>query len=67
MRSYSAFLVSAVLLPVAFGATIVLHGGWDAAAAALAIVLGMALLTSLIALLAAGDRLRSRGRHPHPV
>ena len=67
MRSYVAFLVSAVLLPVVVGVVIVLHGGWDAAASGLAIVVGMALLASLIALLAAGDRRASPARHPRPV
>jgi RsiW-degrading membrane proteinase PrsW (M82 family) len=67
MRSYVAFLVSAVLLPVVVGAVIVFHDGWEAAAAGLAIVVGMALLASLIALLASGDRLASPGRHPRPV
>ena len=56
MRSGVLFLPSAALTVVAFAAAVLLHPDWDAAAAVLAAIAGMACLTSLIALEAAGER-----------
>ena len=61
MRTFIAFLISAGLTVTAFAAVIVVHGGGEAAAAALGMVTGVACLLSLIALLAKGERPGPRG------
>ncbi len=64
MPTYVALLVSAGAAITALAAAIVVHGGWEAAAAGLGVIAGLAFLLSLSALLAIGDRPRSRGRAP---
>jgi hypothetical protein len=61
MGSYFAFIVSAGLLLAGLAAVVVLHGGWEAAAAGLALVVGPLFVGSVIVLGAAADR-RSRPR-----
>lgn len=61
MRTYVAFLVSAGLTAAALAAVIVVHGGWEAGAAGLGLILGLASILALIALLAMGERPRPRG------
>jgi hypothetical protein len=59
MRTYVRLLVSGALGLLAFGATTIVHGGWQAALAALAIFAGGVFLGSLIPLLMTGERLMS--------
>jgi O-antigen/teichoic acid export membrane protein len=56
MRTFITLLVSAGLTVAGLGAAIVLHGGWESAAAAGALVAAMAFLFSLILALVAGER-----------
>lgn len=60
MRTYVTFLVSGTLTLLAFGATMLVQGGWQSAAAALAILTGVGFLTSFVSLFAGGERLASR-------
>jgi hypothetical protein len=57
MRTYRALLVSGALAPLALGATMIVHGDWQAALWALAALTGGAFLLSLTRLLAIGERL----------
>ena len=57
MKSYIAFLVSSGLVFVGLFAAIVVHGGWEAVAAAVAVLAGVVCLGSVIALGAARERL----------
>ena len=61
MRTYVAFLVSTGLTVAALASVIVVHGGWEAAAAGLGMVASLACLFSLIALLSKGERPGPRG------
>jgi hypothetical protein len=54
-------LLGAVMI-VAFGATLLLSGGWQSAAAAVAIFAGVAFVPAYIALLIAGERPPERAR-----
>jgi hypothetical protein len=55
MVSFLLFLVGPTLLLAAIAATIVLQGGWEAGAAAVAIVAGAVCLMGFVALLARHD------------
>jgi hypothetical protein len=59
MRAYLTFLVSGALALIAFVATMLLQGGWQAVLAAFAVLAGAGCLTGLIALLTTGERLAS--------
>jgi hypothetical protein len=63
-RTYVTFLVSGALALLAFGATMIVHGGWQAAAAAFAVLTGGAFLTSLISMRASAERLASPASRP---
>ena len=52
---YAVLRLSALVTGFALAAGLYLKGGWDAAAAALAIVAGMGFVLSLIALFVAGE------------
>jgi hypothetical protein len=67
MRTYVAFLVSAGLTIAALAAVILLHGGWEAGAAALALMAGLAFLVTLIALLTVGEGPSSPGPRARAV
>jgi hypothetical protein len=56
VRTYVTFLVSGALALLAFGATMLVHGGWQAALAAFAVVAGVGCLISMVSLLATGER-----------
>jgi hypothetical protein len=56
-RSYRTLLVSGALAPLALGATMIVHGDWQAALWAFAGLTGGAFLLSLTRLLAIGERL----------
>lgn len=56
MRSYMAFWLSAALGTTGLAAVILVHGGWEAAAAAFAILAGLVFLGSVIALGSGRDR-----------
>lgn len=60
MRTYIRFLGSAALTLIALGSTLLVQGGWQAAAAAFAIFQGLVFASSFIALGAAAERPRSR-------
>jgi len=62
MASFVLFLTSAAVLLGALAATILVQGGWEAGAAAIAIVAGMACLAALVVLLMAAD---GAPRGPH--
>ena len=62
MASFVLFLTSAAVLLGALAATILVHGGWEAGAAAIAIVAGMACLAALVVLVTAAD---GAPRGPH--
>jgi hypothetical protein len=64
MRTFVRLLVSAAVGLLAFGATIIVSGGWQPALAALAIFAGGAFLVSLISLLVTGERLLSPAPSP---
>jgi hypothetical protein len=64
MRTFVRLLVSGALGLLAFGATTIVHGGWQAALAALAMFAGGAFLLSFISLLMAGERLMSPAPSP---
>ncbi len=59
MKSYMAFWLSGPLVVIGIVAVILVHGGWEAAAAAFTIAAALVFLASLIALASAGDRLGS--------
>jgi hypothetical protein len=59
MRTDLMLLVSGALALLAFGATMFVHGGWQSALAAFALLAGVGFLASLISLLATGERLAS--------
>ena len=54
--TYHTLVGSAGLTPAAVGAALLANGGWQAVAAAVAIVAGLAFLLSFIRLAAAADR-----------
>jgi hypothetical protein len=56
MRTHATLLVSGALVPVAMGATMIVHGDWQAALVASAGLTGGAFLLSLTRLLAIGER-----------
>jgi hypothetical protein len=56
MGSFVALTVGAGLLLASFGALLVVHGGWEAVAAAFACVGGPMFLVSFIVLGVAADR-----------
>jgi hypothetical protein len=56
VRSYVAFIVSAGLLLASLAVVLVVHGGWEAAAAGFALVIGPLFVGSFIVLGAAADR-----------
>ena len=58
-RTYHTLVGSAVLVLAAFGAVLVVHGGWQAVAAAVAISAGLVFLLSFLRLRAAADRPRA--------
>jgi hypothetical protein len=64
MRTFVRLLVSGGLGSLALGATTIVHGGWQAALAALAIFAGGVFLLSFISLLMAGERLMSPAPSP---
>ena len=53
---YVIVLLSGFLTVLAFGAVLLLKGGWEAAATGLTLAAGMAFVLSFIALLVAGER-----------
>ena len=57
MRTYRTLLVSGALAPLALGATMIVHGDWQAALWAFGGLPGGAFLLSLTRLLAVGERL----------
>jgi Na+-transporting methylmalonyl-CoA/oxaloacetate decarboxylase gamma subunit len=59
MRTYLTYLVSGALALLAFGATMLVQGGWRAALAAFAVLAGAGSVLSMISLLATGERLAS--------
>jgi hypothetical protein len=63
-RTYPTFLVSEALALAAFGAIMIVHGGWQAAVTALAVLAAGVSLMSLISLLAAGERLAPNAPRP---
>jgi uncharacterized membrane protein len=60
MRIYRSFLAGGLLGLAGFAAALVVHGGWQAAAAALSIAGGIVFLIGFIAL-------RIAGEHPVPA
>jgi hypothetical protein len=60
---YVLFRVNGLLTALALFAVVVLKGGWEAAAAGLAIAAGLACGLSFIALLVAQDRSSGPPRH----
>jgi hypothetical protein len=60
MRLYIRFLGSGALGLGGLGATMVVHGGWQAVAAAFAILQGLVFVLTFITICAAGERPRSR-------
>jgi hypothetical protein len=54
--SYVAFILGAGLLLASLTAVLVVHGGWEAAGAGFALVIGPLVAGSFIALRAAADR-----------
>ena len=58
MRTYIRFLGSGALTLIGLGATIVVQGGWQAAAAGFGILAGSVFALSFIALRAGADRRR---------
>jgi hypothetical protein len=64
MRTYVRLLVSGALGLLAFGATTIVHGGWQPALAALAIFAGGVFLASFVSLLMTGERLMSPAPSP---
>ena len=67
MRTYITFLVSAGGVVAGLLAVLILHGGWDAAAAGLDVLCGTAFLVSLIVLLARGESQPPRGPRAGPA
>lgn len=61
MFAYRIMLISGALLPIGILEVVLLHTGWEAVAAALTIMCGLAFVASAIVIGAAGDRLRPRG------
>jgi hypothetical protein len=59
-RTYMTFLGSGALTLIGFGATILVQGGWQAVAAAFAILQGLVFASTFIALRVAAERPRSR-------
>jgi hypothetical protein len=55
MAGLLLFLTSAAVLAGAFVATIVVHGGWEAGAAGIAVVAGVACLTAFVVMITAAD------------
>lgn len=66
MAGYLLFLTGALGLLAAFVALLVLHGGWEAAAAGLAVGAGALCLTGMIAALIGADRM-PRGPRGRPL
>jgi hypothetical protein len=64
MRTFVRLLVSAAVGLLAFGATTIVSGGWQAALAAIAMFAGGVFLVSLISLRAAGERMTSPAPSP---
>jgi hypothetical protein len=62
MTGFLFLLTSAAVLLGAVAATIVLHGGWEAAAAGIAVVAGMTCLATFVVLLTEAD---GAPRGPH--
>jgi hypothetical protein len=62
MAGFALLLISAAALLGALAATIVVHGGWEAGAAGIAVVAGLVCLIALTVLLAAAD---AAPRGPH--
>ena len=58
--TYITFLASGALTLIGFGATLVVQGGWQAVAAAFAILQGLVFASTFIALRVAAERPRSR-------
>ncbi len=67
MPTFIALLLSGGVAITALAAAIVVHGGWEAGAAGLGTMAGLAFLLSLSALVATGDRPRPRGRRARAV
>lgn len=59
MGTYVMFPVSGALTLLAFGAMMVVQGGWQAADAAFAMLTGVGFLTTIISLAATGEWLES--------
>lgn len=59
-RTYIGFLGSGALTLLGLGATIVLHGGWEAAGAGFAMLQGIVFALTFIALRVAADGPQSR-------
>jgi hypothetical protein len=62
MTGFLLLLTSATVLLGAVAAAIVIHGGWEAAAAGIAVVAGMSCLVTFVVLLTEAD---GAPRSPH--
>ena len=58
-RTYITFLGAGALTLIGLGATVIVQGGWEAVAAAFAILQGLVFVSTFIALRVAAERPRS--------